>query len=360
MAAAASSLDSSCEFGDHHAPLISGLPDDIALICLAWVPRRYYNILRCVSKRWKSLLGSKEFQQSRKEHNMQESWVYAVCRLASGRIAYYVLDPFSRRRCWTALQSVPPQCCKREGMSFETLGSKLFVLGGCSWQEDATDEVYVYDAFTNTWGRAASMPTPRCYFLSTVLGNGIYVANEAYVSSTPLQTWDMYDTCSNIWIKNHDLQLPTDVHKLIPLHGMIYTIHELSPNVFYRGILGSTAGDEGKCLAGPDLALCCYSPTVLVGENLYMLDQSQGAKLMMWRREHDQWDMVGRLSPLLIKPPCQLAAYGRTILVVGRGLTAAAFDVDKAGRVIGTMVSSYSIPEVDPSISVLSCKTITL
>ena len=154
----------------HHAPIISGLPDDIAILCLAWVPREYHCILRCVSKRWKSLFASIEFQHCRKAHNMQETWVYAICRRhIVGKTFYYALNPFSSTRSWMNIECVPPQCCTREGMSFETVGNKLFVLGGCSWREDATDEVFYYDAYTNAWGQAASMPTPRYLFIYFLL-----------------------------------------------------------------------------------------------------------------------------------------------------------------------------------------------
>lgn len=175
MATVPCATGNSCQVDDYHPPLISGLPDEIALLCLAWIPRRYHNILRCVSKRWKSLLGSEEFQCCRQKHNLQETWVYAICRHNNGRIGYYVFDPNSTRRCWTSLQGVPPQCLKREGMSFEATGSKLFVLGGCSWHEDATDDVYFYDAAMNAWGKATSMPTARYVYLIYSLSRPVFI-----------------------------------------------------------------------------------------------------------------------------------------------------------------------------------------
>ncbi|CAA6669113.1 unnamed protein product [Spirodela intermedia] len=224
---------------------------------------------------------------------------------------------------------------------------QMFVLGGCSWHEDATDDVYFYDASTNAWGKATSMPTARCYFLSAVLGNKLYVANGAGMSSTPWQTWEMYDSHSDFWTKSQD-RLPTDIQKLIPMNGKVHTIHELSLNVFHRGMLGHHSVMMGMV------------PTVLVGRDLYMLDQSSGAKLMLWQQGTQEWTTVGRLSPWLVKPPCQLTAYGRTIVIVGKGLSTTAIDVDRAARVQGMTVSSYSLPELDPNLSVISCKTITL
>ena len=188
----------------------------------------------------------------------------------------------------------------------------------------------------------------------------IYVTNEATMSATGLQTWDVYDANLDIWTESHNQNLPSDVHQLVPLDGRIYTIHEPCPNEFCQGILSTLLGDDEEHMEGPDLVAFWHCPMILVNGDLYMLDQTCGVKLMMWHKETRDWALVGRLSSWLIKPPCQLAACGRTIIVVGRGLTTAAFDLDWAGKVTGTMVSSFSLPEADPALSVLGCKTITL
>ena len=54
------------------SPLICGLPDDIALICLARVPRKYHALLRCVSKRWRDLVSSEEWHAYRQKHKLDE------------------------------------------------------------------------------------------------------------------------------------------------------------------------------------------------------------------------------------------------------------------------------------------------
>ncbi|XP_070681804.1 F-box/kelch-repeat protein SKIP4-like [Malus domestica] len=51
---------------------------------------------------------------------------------------------------------------KRKGMGFEVPGKKVYLLGGCGWCEDATDEVYSYDASLNAWGEASPLSTARC------------------------------------------------------------------------------------------------------------------------------------------------------------------------------------------------------
>ncbi|CAI5458770.1 unnamed protein product [Closterium sp. Yama58-4] len=40
--------------------LLPGLSDDIALMCLALVPRGYWGVLKCVSKAWRGTLSSED------------------------------------------------------------------------------------------------------------------------------------------------------------------------------------------------------------------------------------------------------------------------------------------------------------
>ncbi|RZC18615.1 F-box/kelch-repeat protein SKIP4, partial [Glycine soja] len=84
-----------------------------------------------------------------------------LCRNKSNEIFYYVLDPTSSMRYWKLVDDLPPHILKREGMGFEALGNKLFLLGGCSEFLDSTDEVYSYDASSNCCAQATSLSTAR-------------------------------------------------------------------------------------------------------------------------------------------------------------------------------------------------------
>lgn len=141
--------------------LLPGLPDDIALCCLARVPRKYHAVLNCVSKRWRELLCDEEWFSYRMKHRLEETWIYALCRDKSEQLCMYVLDPEQLKSGWKQIQGLPDQCSKRKGIGFEVLGKNIYLFGGCGWIEDATDEVYCYDASANTWSRAGSLSTPR-------------------------------------------------------------------------------------------------------------------------------------------------------------------------------------------------------
>lgn len=150
------------ESTSHHTPLIPGLPDEIALICLARVPRLYHKDLRCVSKRWNTVVCSEEWLSCRKRNSLDESWIYLVCRETG--IKCYVLAPDSSGRSLKIMHVTEPSCASRQGVSIEVLGKRLFLLGGCSWLNDATDEVYCYDASSNRWSITVPMPTARYFY----------------------------------------------------------------------------------------------------------------------------------------------------------------------------------------------------
>ncbi|XP_054783834.1 F-box/kelch-repeat protein SKIP4 isoform X2 [Prosopis cineraria] len=306
-----------------NSQLISGLPDDISLFCLARVPRKYHSVLKCVSKRWRDLVCSEEWHSYRQKHKLAETWIYALCRDRFKEISCYVLDPTSSRRCWKLLQELPPHLSKRKGMGFEVLGKKLFLLGGCGWSEGATNEVYAFDACLNSWIEAAPLSTARCYFACEVLDEKIYAIGGLGSNSSDPHSWDTYDPCINSWKSHKDSNIVPEIEDSVVMDG-------------WRG------------------------PAVVVDGVLYVLDQSSGTRLMMWQKEKRLWMPVGKLSPLLTRPPCQLVAVGKSIFVVGKGLSTVVVDVRDVGNMGKVMVGS-SIPKlISSDDDVISCKCLAI
>ena len=111
--------------------------------------------------------------------------------------------------------------------------------------------------------------------------------------------------------------------------------------------------------ADADMVLGWQGPAVVVDGTLYVLDQRLGTRLMMWQKESRKWVAVGRLSPLLTCPPCRLVAIGKSIFVIGKGLSTVVFDIGNAGNMGGVMVSS-SIPKLTSDDDVISCKILAI
>jgi len=120
-------VEKSRQAEDYYVPLIHGLPDDLALLCLARVPRRFNHVLRCVSRRWRALLSSVEWHSCGQKNNLKEAWIYVMRKDSHGKNFFYVLD--SERHNWKRLLPISPACLKRQGMYFEAVGNKTVVVG---------------------------------------------------------------------------------------------------------------------------------------------------------------------------------------------------------------------------------------
>ncbi|KAG0486214.1 hypothetical protein HPP92_008309 [Vanilla planifolia] len=337
---------------EQHLPLICGLPDDLAILCISRVPRQFHHILRCVSRRWRALLKSKDWHSCRQ--NLEETWVFAMC-ISNYKGTCYVLDPHPSRRSWKLLNPIPSRCVNREGMSFEALGNKLFLLGGCSCQEKATDEVYCYNASTGKWEDVASMPTARCYFLSAAIDNKIYITGGLGMSSKAWKSWDVFDYTSNSWSSHEDPCLIPDIVKAFLFDGKLYTIHKSWIDSQYARVYDPSSREWVD--ANLEMTCCARGPTVVVHGTLFMLDETCGTRLMMWRRETEEWVPLGRLSLALTKPPCQLVAVGKSIFIIGQNLSTVIVDIDKAASVEGVLVASSFAPKLDNDLFVVSCRT---
>ncbi|PON43043.1 cAMP-dependent protein kinase regulatory subunit [Parasponia andersonii] len=338
--------------------LICGLPDDIALFCLARVPRKYHRILKCVSRRWRVLVCSEVWSSYRRKQKLDETWIYALCRDKSEKYCCYVLDPNSSRRCWQPIEGLPPRSLKRKGVSIEVLGKKIYLLGGCGWCEDATDEVYCYDVSANTWSEGSSLSTARCYFACEVLDEKIYAIGGLGSNSSDPHSWDTYDPYTSTWISHSDQNIVPEIEDSFVMDGKIYIrcgTSSVSSHV-YAVVYEPSSGTWQH--ADAEVASGWRGPAVVVDGTLYVLDQTSGTRLMMWKKEIRVWAPVGRLSPLLTRPPCRLVAVGNSIFVVGKGLSTVMLDVGKAINVEGAMVSS-SIPKLN-SDDVISCKCLTI
>ncbi|ONK56980.1 uncharacterized protein A4U43_C10F15310 [Asparagus officinalis] len=339
-------------------PLFCGLPDDLSLLCLAKVPRRYHHVLRCVSKRWRAFLSSEEWHFCRGKYSLEEAWIYAMCRDKCGHNCLYVLDP--ERHSWKHIDTIPSACLKRLGMSFEASGKKLYLLGGGDgWDKDCADDVFCYDPSAERWKEAARMPTDRCFFLSAAVDNKIFVtAGTGSGSPTKLKEWDIYDPISNSWRSESNPMPISDRLKSTCFNGKIYTFHKTWYNKIYARVydpLSKKWEDIHK-----EIASCQFGPMVIVDGTLYMLDETSGTRLMIWDQEYQLWVPLARLSLQLTRPPCQLAAIGRKIFIIGTGLSTVVVDVDMAVNARGILVTSSFAPRDVDNVDIVGCKAIAI
>ncbi|XP_078178412.1 F-box/kelch-repeat protein SKIP4-like isoform X2 [Carex rostrata] len=346
-----------------HVPVIPGLPDEISLLCLARVPRHHHFILSCVSKTWRALLCSQEFLQTRQKYNCQQTWVYALCKDTSKwNTMLCVLEPQPSTRSWKLICMVPTPCPKRGGMAVETVGERLYLLGGCGLSENATDEVFCYNASIFHWEKVAPMPMARCYFVSASLDNKLFVTSGLGITDLSPNSWDVYDPSSDTWHSHKNPMLTADIVKFIAFDGKLYTIHKTAwNNVRFAGVYHpSNQMWQGM---KNEIARQALGPTAVVCGSLFSLEESCGKKLMMWQEENGCWDTLGRLSDQLAKPPCLLMGMDRSVYVVGKGFGTVVVFADTAvsGAGTGVLLCGSIFPRQDlMDLSILSCHAITI
>lgn len=197
----------------------------------------------------------------------------------------------------------------------------------------------------------------RCYFACEVLDKKIYAIGGIGSNSSNPCSWDTYDPLTNTWISHLDPNIIPEIEDSVVMDGKIYIrcgISAVTSHV-YAVVYDPSSGTWQH--ADADMVSGWRGPAIVVDGTLYVLDQSSGIRLMKWQRESREWLPIGRLSPLLTRPPCKLVAVEKDIFVIGKGLSTVMFDV--LNNAEGVMVCS-SIPKLTSDDDVISCKCLAI
>lgn len=200
--------------------------------------------------------------------------------------------------------------------------------------------------------------TFRCYFACEVLDEKLYAIGGIGSNSSDPHSWDTFDPWTNGWTSHRDPNIVPEIEDSVVMDGKIYIRCGTSAvtSHVYAVVYEPSSGTWQH--ADVDMVSGWRGPAVVVGGILYVLDQSSGTRLMMWQKERREWMPVGKLSPLLTRPPCRLVAVGKNIFVVGKGLSTVVVDVDDAGNAGRVMVGS-SVKSISDD-DVICCKCLTI
>lgn len=187
----------------------------------------------------------------------------------------------------------------------------------------------------------------------------IYAIGGLGSKSSDPHSWDTFNSTTNSWTSHMDPNVVPEIEDSLVLDGKIYIrcgSSSVSSHVYavvYDPLNGTWQHADSDIVSG------WRGPAIVVDETLYVLDQSSGTRVMMWRKDSREWEAFGRLSSILTRPPCRLVAIGKKIFVVGKGLSTVVFDVDKAANMDGVLVST-SVPKLPSDDDVISCKSVSL
>ncbi|KAM3337515.1 F-box/kelch-repeat protein SKIP6 isoform X1 [Capsicum galapagoense] len=174
--------------------LIPNLPDDIALQCLARIPRSHHPTLSLVSKSWRSTLtSSPTLYNTRSLIRTTETFLYLSLRINSTFHWYTLVS----HKLLFPVCSMP---VKPIGPAFAVLGSKIYVIGG-SIGEIPSNNVWVFDCRFNCWEMGPRMRIGREFAAAGVANGKIYVMGGCVVDNwAKSMNWaEVFDPATGLW-----------------------------------------------------------------------------------------------------------------------------------------------------------------
>ncbi|RZS07756.1 hypothetical protein BHM03_00038641 [Ensete ventricosum] len=270
------------------APLLPGLPDDLAIACLIRVPRVEHLNLRLVCKRWNRLLSGNYYYSLRKKLGMAEEWVYVIKRGRDGKISWNAFDP--NNQLWRPLPPVPADYSEALGFGCAVLsGCYLYLFGGKDPSKGSMRRVVFYNARTNKWHRAPDMLRKRHFFGSCVVNNCLYVAGgECEGNQRTLCSAEVYDPNKNRWTSIAEMSTG-----MVPFTGVVYEgkwflkgldSHGQDVSEVYAPTTNTWSAVSGGIVTG------CRNPSISLNGRLYASDCRDGCKLRVYEGATDSWN----------------------------------------------------------------------
>lgn len=213
--------------------LIEGLPDAVAIRCLARIPFYLFPKLETVSRSWREAIHSTELLKARKETKSTEK-LLCVCAFDPENV-WQLYDP--NRDMWITLPILPSKVRNLAYFGVVSTRNKLFVLGGGSDAVDpltgdqdgsfATNEVWAYDPITRQWTSRAPMIIPRAMFACCVLNGKIIVAGGFTTCRKSVSKAEIYDPDKDIWVSIPDLNHShNSICTGLVISGEVHVVHK--------------------------------------------------------------------------------------------------------------------------------------
>lgn len=331
--------------------LIPGLPNDIAVACLARVPRLYHRKLRVVCRKWYRLLTSNYFFSQRLQLGMAEEWIYVIKRDRDGRVSWHTFDP--KYQLWQPLPRMPIEYLEAMGFGCAVLnGYLLFLFGGKDRLKGSMKKVVYYSPRTNRWHHAPDMLRRRHFFGCCVINNCLYVAGgECEGIPRSLRSAEMFDPNKNKWTFISDMSTA-----MVPFIGVVYEgrwflkglgIHRQVMSEVYEPETDNWSPIFDGMIAG------WRNPCVSLNGHLYGLDCADGCKLRVYDQATDSWkkflDSKFHLGTSQALEAAALLTVGGKLCVIRNNMSIVLVDIantDNRGQLWETIASKGHLKNV--------------
>ncbi|KAK4757907.1 hypothetical protein SAY87_019208 [Trapa incisa] len=309
-------------------PIIPGLPDDIAELCLLRVPYPYQTLAQSVSSSWRRVIRGPSFLLARRSLSFSLPYLFVFAfHKPTARIRWQALDP--RSGSWFVLPPMPaPKASSPPSFAFASDPSrgKLFVLGGARTDsESPLDGVVMYQASINRWSPLAPMRTPRAFFAAGYAGGRIVAAGGCGAGlSTSISAVECYDVESDSWSPTAGMRPGLVKYDSAVVGDRLYLTEGWTwPFTFTpRGFVYDPYEDAWKEMS-LGMREGWTGIAVVLGDRLFVVSEHGDHRLKVYCPEGDMWRYVnGDRFPCetLKKPFAVSGGEGGVIYVAASGL----------------------------------------
>lgn len=272
--------------------LFPGLPDDVAKLCLALVPRSSHPSMAGVCKNWRSFIKGKDFITERKLAGAVEEWLYFLTMDAERKECHWeVFDCVEHK-----FRILPPMPgAVKAGFEVVVLNGKLLVIAGYSIA-DGTDsvssDVYQYDSCLNRWSKLANLNVARYDFACAAVDGIVYVVGGYGIEGDNLSSAEVYDPETDKWTLIESLRRPRSGCFACGFDGKLYVMGGRSS--FTIGNSRFVDVYNPKRHSWNEMKNGCVMVTAhaVVGKKLFCMEWKNQRKLSMFNPEDNSWKMV--------------------------------------------------------------------
>ncbi|KAL5973037.1 hypothetical protein ACLOJK_039844 [Asimina triloba] len=277
---------------DSFMPIIPGLPDDVAMYCLALVPRSNFPNMGTVCKRWRSFIQSKEFMTVRKDAGRLEEWLYVLKGDAQGHGSH-----------WEALgcageehQLLPPMPgTAKAAFGVVVLDGKLLVIGGYSADSTSvfvSSDMYQYDSRLNSWGMLGKMNVARYDFACAEVDGMVYAVGGYGADGQSLSCAEVYDPEKNAWTLIESLRRPRWGCFACGFEGKLYVMGGRSSFTIGNSRFVDVYNPEKQAWCEMKNGCVMVTAHAVVGKKLFCMEWKNQRKLAIFDPEDNSWKMV--------------------------------------------------------------------
>ncbi|KAL2903643.1 hypothetical protein RDABS01_002353 [Bienertia sinuspersici] len=277
---------------DCYVPILPGLPDDVAKLCLALVPRTSFPTMGAVSNLWRSFIRSKEFITIRKQVGLLEEWLYVLTIDDEGKESQWeVLDCFGNRD-----RILPPMPGEfKMGFGVLVHHGKLLVMAGRTVSDGAaspTADVYQYDSSLNRWSKLSSMNVARYDFACAEVGGMIYAVGGYGLDGESLCSAEVYNPDTDEWTLIESLRRPRWGCFACGFEGKLYVMGGRSSFTIGNSKFVDVYDPDNHSWCKMKNGCVMVTTHAVLGKKLYCMEWKNQRKLAVFNPDDNSWDTI--------------------------------------------------------------------